>query len=202
MVQFELQDLGYEFNTLEPHFDAQTMQIHHTKHHHAYLNKFNASIEGHDFENKTAEEIVADWDNAPEEIKTSVRNNGGGYINHNLFFKILKKDVVFEGEIADAIIKTFATLENFKNEFSNAAATQFGSGWAWLIVDDGKLKITSSSNQDTPLSEGKTPILCLDVWEHSYYLKFQNKRPEYIESFFNIINWKKVNQLYLETKGE
>lgn len=204
MVQFELPELGYEYNALEPHIDEETMKIHHTKHHQAYLNKFNSSIEGKDeFEGKSAEEIVAQAQNAPADIKTSIINNGGGYINHALFWQILKKDVAFEGEVADAIIKTFGSLEDFIFKFSQAAATQFGSGWAWLVVNkEGRLEIMSTSNQDSPLSVGKVPILALDVWEHAYYLNYQNKRPDYIENFFKVINWKKVNKLYLENKGE
>lgn len=199
-MEFELKELNYSYDALEPYIDAKTMEIHHSKHHKAYADKFNAAIKDKDFENKSAEEIVANWKNAPDDIKMSVRNNGGGYINHNLFWEILKKDVPFEGEIADAIKSKWGNFDKFKEEFTQAAITQFGSGWAWLVVNNGELEIVKTPNQDTPLTEGKKPILALDVWEHAYYLKYQNKRPEYIENFFNVINWKKVNELYVEEK--
>lgn len=199
-MEFELKELNYSYDALEPYIDAKTMEIHHSKHHKAYADKFNAAIKDKDFENKTAEEIVANWKDAPDDVKMSIRNNGGGYINHNLFWEILKKDVPFEGEIAEAIKSKWGNFENFKEEFTQAAITQFGSGWAWLVVNNGELEIVKTSNQDTPLTEGKKPILALDVWEHAYYLKYQNKRPEYIENFFNVINWNKVNELYLEVK--
>jgi superoxide dismutase, Fe-Mn family len=198
-MKFKLNELGYEFDSLEPHIDAKTMEIHYTKHHQAYADKFNAAIANlEEFENKSAEEIVANWNNAPDNIKGAIRNNGGGYINHNLFWEILKKDVPFEGEVKEAIEKKWNSLDKFKEEFTNAALTQFGSGWAWLVVNNNELEIVKTSNQDTPLSEGKKPILGLDVWEHAYYLKYQNKRPEYVENFFKVINWKKVNELYKE----
>lgn len=199
-MEFELKELDYSYDALEPYIDAKTMEIHHSKHHKAYADKFNAAIKDKDFENKSAEEIVANWKDAPDDIKMSIRNNGGGYINHNLFWEILKKDVPFEGEIADAIKSKWGNFDKFKEEFTQAAITQFGSGWAWLVVNNAELEIVKTPNQDTPLTEGKKPILALDVWEHAYYLKYQNKRPEYIENFFNVINWKKVNELYLEVK--
>lgn len=198
-MEFKLNELGYEFDALEPYIDSETMKIHYTKHHQAYADKFNAAIANlEEFENKSAEEIVANWNNAPDNIKGAIRNNGGGYINHNLFWQILKKDVEFEGKIKDAIELKWGSFEKFKEEFTNAALTQFGSGWAWLVVNNNELEIVKTSNQDTPLSDGKKPILGLDVWEHAYYLKYQNKRPEYVENFFKVINWKKVNELYKE----
>ena len=201
-MAFELPELGYNYDSLEPYIDAKTMEIHHDKHHKGYTDKFNKALEGHEeLSNKSAEEIIKNIDSVSEDIRNAVRNNGGGYVNHKLFWTILKKDVKFEGEIAEAIISKFGGYDKFKDEFSNAAATQFGSGWAWLVVDEnGELEITRTSNQNSPLSEGKTPILCIDVWEHAYYLKYQNKRPEYIENFFNVINWEKVNELYLNSK--
>lgn len=203
MTQFELEKLPYAYDALEPYIDEETMKVHHDKHHQAYTDKFNAAlakVKEH-FDGMTAEEILADKDKIPNLVKGAIVNNGGGYVNHSLFWQILKKDVEFAGGIADAIKSKFGSLEKFKEEFSEAAATQFGSGWAWLVVDKtGELEITKTANQDTPLSEGKIPILCLDVWEHAYYLKYQNKRPTYIESFFNVINWEKVNELYLKAK--
>jgi Fe-Mn family superoxide dismutase len=203
-MAFEQEKLGYEFDALEPYIDAKTMEVHYTKHHAAYTAKFNDAIEGKsNFEGKSAEGIVANWSEAPEDVRSSVRNNGGGYINHALFWEIMKKDVPFEGEVSEAIKEKFGSMEIFKDEFSKAAATQFGSGWAWLVVDkEGNLEVTKSSNQDTPLTHGKTPILGLDVWEHAYYLKYQNRRPEYIENFFKVIDWGKVNELYLAAKSD
>ncbi|MFH1290676.1 MAG: superoxide dismutase [Nanoarchaeota archaeon] len=199
-MTFELPELGYEFSALEPWIDAKTMEIHHDKHHKAYTDKFNAALESHkELFEKSAEEIISDLDSVPEDIRKAVRNNGGGYVNHALFWRVLKKEVEFAGKIKEAIEREFGSYEEFKKKFSEAAATQFGSGWAWLVVNsDGKLEITSTANQDSPLSEGKRPILTLDVWEHAYYLKYQNKRPNYIESFFNVINWDKVGELYEE----
>lgn len=196
----ELPKLDYGFEALEPHIDAKTMEIHHDKHHQAYLNKFLAAIEGHDdLKEKGAVWILQNLDQVPEEIRTAVKNNGGGFVNHALFWKIIGPNSEFKGEVADAINESFGSYEEFKKEFANAAATQFGSGWAWLVINDGNLDIVKTLNQDTPLSEGKKPILCIDVWEHAYYLKYQNKRPDYIEAFFNVINWEQVNAYF---KGE
>ncbi|MBS3143695.1 superoxide dismutase [Candidatus Woesearchaeota archaeon] len=192
---FELPKLNYKYNALEPYIDEETMRIHHSKHHQAYTDNFNKAIGETE---ESAEDIIADIDEISEDKRTAVRNNGGGYINHKLFFSLLKKDVECRGEILRAINKKFGSFDKFKEEFGNAAKTQFGSGWAWLVVDEGELKIVKTSNQDSPLSDGKKPILCIDVWEHSYYLKYQNRRPEYIENFFHVINWNKVNELFLE----
>ena len=194
-MKFELKDLDYEYDALEPYIDAQTMELHHSKHHKAYTDKFNLAIENMDID-KSAEEIVADWKNTPDDVKASIRNNGGGYINHNLFWDILKKDVPINENISDAINQKWGSFEKFKEEFTQAALTQFGSGWAWLVVNNKELEIVKTSNQDTPLTDGKKPILALDVWEHAYYLKYQNKRPDYVENFFKVINWDKVNELY------
>ena len=196
----ELLKLKYEYDALEPYIDEQTMRIHHTKHHQAYTDNFNKAIQNTNLEGKKAEEIIKELNKVPESIRTVVRNNGGGYVNHALFWQILKKDVKFNGEIEKAITKKFGSFDKFKEEFSNAAMTHFGSGWAWLVVNKGNLEIMKTSNQDSPLTEGKIPILCLDVWEHAYYLNYQNKRADYVNAFFNIINWDKVNELYLAEK--
>ena len=193
----KLPQLEYEYNALEPYIDEQTMRIHHSKHHQAYTDNFNKAIEGTDLSNKEAEDIIKNLNKVPENIRNAVRNNGGGYVNHKLFWQILKKDVKIKGEIEKAILKKFGSFDKFKEEFSNAAMTQFGSGWAWLVVNKNQLEIVKTSNQDSPLTEGKIPILCIDVWEHSYYLHYQNRRAEYIQNFFNVINWDKVNKLYL-----
>lgn len=191
---FEQEPLGYEYDALEPYIDAKTMEIHFSKHHTAYIAKLNAAVKGTEWENKDTKELVANLNKIPENIRTAVRNHGGGHFNHAMFWKLLKKDVAFEGALADAITKKFGSFEKFKEKFSNAAATRFGSGWAWLVSNNGELEITSTANQDCPLTDGKTPIIGLDVWEHAYYLKYQNKRPDYIEAFFNIINWEQANK--------
>jgi len=193
----ELPELPYEYDALEPHIDAKTMEIHHTKHHAGYIKKLNAAIEGTELEGKSVEELIKDLDSVPEDIRTAVRNNGGGHVNHTLFWSILspeKKELA--GRIVDGINSDFGSFDSFKEKFSDAAAKRFGSGWAWLVVSGGKLEITSTANQDSPLSEGKIPILGLDVWEHAYYLNYQNRRPDYIEAFFKVINWDKVNDIY------
>ena len=196
---FELPKLEYEYGALEPYIDEQTMRIHYTKHHQVYTDNLNKAVQGTILEDKNVEEIIKELNKVPESIRIAVRNNGGGYVSHALFWQILKKDVKIDGEIEKAIIKKFGSFDKFKEEFSNAAMTQFGSGWAWLVVNKGQLEIMKTPNQDSPLTEGKTPILCLDVWEHAYYLKYQNKRADYVSNFFNIINWEKVNELYLKT---
>ncbi|WP_456271159.1 superoxide dismutase [Bacillus sp. AK031] len=203
MAKYELPALPYEFNALEPHIDAKTMEIHHDKHHAAYVSKVNAALEGHeDLSSKSIEELVANLDAVPENIRTAVRNNGGGHANHSLFWQVLSPNGGGEptGEVADAINSAFGSYDKFKEEFSAAAATRFGSGWAWLVVDNGELKVTSTLNQDSPLMEGQTPILGLDVWEHAYYLNYQNKRPDYIAAFFNVINWDEVNTRFAAAK--
>ncbi len=198
-MAFKLPDLGFDYNALEPYIDAKTMEIHHTKHHAGYLKKFNAAIEGTELEEMKPSDIftnVSKYDSA-------VRNNGGGFFNHALFWKFLtpNSNENLDQKLADAITKYFGTLENLKEEFSEAAAGQFGSGWAWLVKkNNGELVVTSTPNQDNPLMDiarikGK-PILCLDVWEHAYYLNYQNKRPDYIKAFWNVVNWDKVAELY------
>ncbi|MYE26453.1 MAG: superoxide dismutase [Chloroflexi bacterium] len=198
MMAFELPSLPYAEDALEPHIDARTMGIHHGKHHAAYTSNLNAAIEGTSLDGMSIEAILGDLDAAPEDIRTAVRNNGGGYANHNLFWQIMGPDGGGEpsGALADAINSAFGSFADFQSAFSAAAATRFGSGWAWLVADGGAVSVTSTPNQDTPLMEGGTPILGLDVWEHAYYLNYQNRRPDYIAAFFNVINWDKVAELY------
>lgn len=196
-----LPDLTYSYDALEPYIDKETMKIHHTKHHQAYINKLSAALEGHDdLAGKSAEELISDLNAVPEKIRTAVRNHGGGHANHSFFWPILKKDVKFAGPAADAITDKFGGLDQFKEKFAAAATTLFGSGWAWLVLNGGELEIMGTPNQDSPLSAGKKPIIGLDVWEHAYYLKYQNRRPEYVDAFFNIVNWEKVNEIYQAAK--
>lgn len=196
-MAFTLPKLSYSYDALEPYIDAKTMEIHHSKHHQAYTNNFNAALEKHaDLGSKSAEELVANLNDIPEDIRTAVRNNGGGFVNHAFFWDILKKDVKFSGDVADAINGKFGNLDSFKEKFIAKAAGQFGSGWGWLVVNNGELEIVSTPNQDSPLTDGKTPILGVDVWEHAYYLKYQNRRPDYLKEFFNVINWEKVNDYF------
>ena len=197
-MKFELPKLDYAYDALEPNIDAKTMEIHHSKHHNGYTNNLNNAIEGTELEGKTIEEICKS-----EGLSGGVRNNGGGFYNHCLFWDIMTPDGGGEptNKVGDAISNEYGSFANFKTEFSKAAGTRFGSGWAWLCVSNGKLSICSTANQDNPLMKegcGGTPILCLDVWEHAYYLNYQNRRPDYINAFFNVINWEKVNQLYIE----
>nr|5X2J_A Chain A, manganese superoxide dismutase [Staphylococcus equorum] len=199
-MAFELPNLPYGFRALEPHIDQQTMEIHHDKHHNTYVTKLNAAVEGTDLESKSIEEIVANLDSVPENIQTAVRNNGGGHLNHSLFWELLTPNSEEKGTVVDKIKEQWGSLDAFKEEFANQAAARFGSGWAWLVVNDGKLEIVTTPNQDNPLTEGKTPILGLDVWEHAYYLKYQNKRPDYISAFWNVVNWEKVDELYNAAK--
>ena len=196
-MSFKLPELNYAYNALEPHIDAKTMEIHHSKHHNGYTNNLNNAISGTELENKNIEEICATGG-----LSTAVRNNGGGYYNHCLFWEVMSPSGGGEpsGELANAINTDFGSFENFKDSFTKAAATQFGSGWAWLCVKNNKLSVCSTANQDNPLMEGQcggTPVLGIDVWEHAYYLNYQNKRPDYITAFFNVINWEEVNKRYL-----
>jgi len=197
-MSFQLPNLPYNFDELEPHIDSKTMQIHHGKHHAGYTNKLNTAIAGTDLEGKTIEEILKNLDMN----NTAVRNNGGGYFNHSLFWEIMGPNCGGkpEGQLAAAIDRDFGSFEEFKSNFSSAAGTRFGSGWAWLCVDlNGGLEVCSTANQDNPLMPGecgKTPILGLDVWEHAYYLNYQNRRPDYVAAFFSVINWVKVSENY------
>lgn len=200
-MAYELPPLPYPANALEPYIDEQTMNIHHGKHHQTYVTNLNKALEGHDeLAKKSVEELISNLDAVPENIRTAVRNNGGGHANHSLFWTIMSPNGGGEptGELAEAINNAFGSFEAFKEQFSNAAATRFGSGWAWLVVSNGKLEVMSTPNQDSPLMEGKTPILGLDVWEHAYYLKYQNRRPEYIAAFWNVVNWDEVARRYKE----
>lgn len=199
----KLPDLPYSYDALEPYFDKATMEIHHTKHHQTYVAKLNGALESYtDLQDQTAEELISNLEMIPEKIRTAVRNHGGGHANHTFFWNTLKKETKFDGEIAEAIKNDFGGFDKFKEKFSNTAALLFGSGWAWLVAGNNGLEIISTPNQDSPLSLGKQPIIGLDVWEHAYYLKYQNRRPDYIEAFFKVINWEKVNELYLMSKKE
>ena len=198
-MSFELPKLPYSYDALEPHIDAKTMEIHHSKHHNAYTTNLNNAIAGTDLEGKSIEEICK-----TPGLSGAVRNNGGGYYNHNMFWALMSQNGGGNptGKIAGAIDTAFGSFEAFKEEFAKAATTRFGSGWAWLCVKNGKLSVCSTANQDNPLMAdqcGGTPILCLDVWEHAYYLNYQNRRPDYISAFFNIINWEEVNNRYNAT---
>ncbi len=196
-----LPELTYAYDALEPYIDKETMSIHHTRHHQTYVTKLVAALEGHaDLAGKPAETLISDLDAVPGEIRTAIRNHGGGHANHSLFWTLLKKDVKFAGPAADAISSKFGGLDQFKEKFAATAAGLFGSGWAWLALSGGELEIVATPNQDSPLSAGKTPIIGLDVWEHAYYLKYQNRRPEYIDAFFNVVNWEKVNEIYQTAK--
>lgn len=200
-MSYTLPELPYAYDALEPHIDAKTMEIHHTKHHQTYINNINAGIEGTEWEDLSVEELVSKANQVPEDLKNNVINNGGGHANHSLFWTVMSSDGGGnpEGEIAQAIDKELGGFEAFKEAFTKAALTRFGSGWAWLsVAPDQTIIIESSANQDSPLMHGNTPILGLDVWEHAYYLKYQNRRPEYIAAFFNVVNWKEVNRRYLE----
>ncbi len=198
-MAYQLPDLPYKYDALEPHIDERTMKIHHTKHHQGYTNKVNAALEGHPFAELPIEEVLKRITEVPEDKRQAVINNGGGYANHKLFWEILSPNGGGEpdGELASAIDSTFGSFEKFKETFSNSSAGQFGSGWGWLCVDKkGDLKVVSTPNQDSPYMNGLTPILGLDVWEHAYYLNYQNRRPDYINSFWNIVNWEKVAENY------
>jgi superoxide dismutase, Fe-Mn family len=200
-MSFELPDLPYAHDALEPHIDKRTMEIHHGKHHQGYTNKLNAALEGHDFANLPVEEVLRRIDEVPANKKQAVINNGGGYANHNLFWTVMSPNGGGKpsGDLAKAIDDAFGSFDAFKEEFSTAAATQFGSGWGWLVVDDsGNLKVTSTANQNSPIMDGLTPVLGVDVWEHAYYLNYQNRRPDYLEAFWNVVNWEQVANYYKE----
>jgi Fe-Mn family superoxide dismutase len=196
-MAYSLPDLPYDYSALEPHIDAKTMEIHHTKHHQTYVDKLNAAIEGKDgLQYDNVDELLRNFDSVPEDVKGPVRNHGGGHSNHTLFWSIMGPDGGGEptGEVASGIDGAFGSFKEFQEKFTSAATLHFGSGWAWLVSDGGKLDVISLPNQDSPLMTGKTPLLGLDVWEHAYYLKYQNKRPDYIEAWWNVVNWDAVNQ--------
>ncbi len=201
---FKLPELGYSYDAVEPYVDAKTMEIHYTKHHNTYVTNLNKALENKpELQKMEIEELLKKCDSLPDDVKTAVRNNGGGHHNHSLFWTWLKPGgpKAPTGKLADAITKKFGDLEKLKTQFSEAATKRFGSGWAWLVVDgNGELEVSSSANQDSPLMEGKTPVLGLDVWEHAYYLKYQNKRPDYITAFWSAVNWDSANKLYEAAK--
>lgn len=205
MAKHQLPALPYDFGALEPHIDKQTMEIHHGRHHQAYIDNLNKALEGHaTLAEKSLDDLLKNLEEVPESIRGAVRNNGGGHANHTLFWEIMSPNGGGNptGELASAIDSTFGSFDKFKEEFTKAAMTRFGSGWAWLIVKkDGGLAVTSTPNQDTPVMEGNTPILGIDVWEHAYYLNYQNKRPAYIEAWWNVVNWDEVNKRFLAARG-
>ncbi|GAC1645501.1 MAG: superoxide dismutase [Acidobacteriaceae bacterium] len=201
----EVPPLPYDYKALEPHIDEQTMHLHHDKHHQAYVNNLNAAIEKHpELGNKSAEDLIRDLNSVPEDMRTAVRNNGGGHVNHSMFWAIMGPNGGGEpkGEIADAIKQAFGDFETFKKQFNEAGTKQFGSGWAWLVSDGGTLKVVSTANQDNPLSQGQFPILGNDVWEHAYYLKYQNRRPDYLAAWWNTVNWDEVNKRFAKSKSK
>ena len=202
-MAYELPQLPYAYDALEPHIDKETMNIHHTKHHNAYVTNLNNALAGHDdLLSKSVEELIANLDAVPESARTAVRNNGGGHANHSLFWELLSANGGGNpsGALAEAIDAKFGSFDAFKEEFAKAATTRFGSGWAWLSLNNGELELTSTPNQDSPIMEGNTPLLGLDVWEHAYYLNYQNRRPEYIDDFLNVVNWDVVTKLFQTAK--
>ena len=203
-MAYTLPSLAYPYNALEPHIDARTMEIHHSKHHQAYVNNLNNAIKGKaDLESKSVEELIANINAIPEDIRNAVRNNGGGHANHTFFWTVIGPNAGGQpkGEVAAAITQTFGSFDAFKEKFAQAAVTRFGSGWAWVVVTkDGKLEISSTANQDSPLAEGKTPILVIDVWEHAYYLNYQNRRADYVAAFWNVVNWSEVERRFNAVK--
>ncbi|MBO0467092.1 superoxide dismutase [Enterococcus plantarum] len=202
-MTYTLPDLPYAYDALEPYIDVETMHLHHDKHHNTYVTNLNAAIEKHsELGTKSVEELISDMDSIPEDIRTAVRNNGGGHANHSFFWEIMAPNAggAPTGDIKEAIDAAFGSFDKLKEEFKTAATGRFGSGWAWLVLNNGKLEITSTPNQDSPLMDGKTPVLGLDVWEHAYYLNYKNVRPDYIEAFWNLVNWDEVNKRFAAAK--
>jgi len=202
-MAFKLPELKYPYNALEPHIDALTMETHHSKHHKGYVDNLNKALEGHSkYQEMDIEDILKSLNELPEEIRTAVRNNGGGHYNHTLFWEIMSPEGGGkpEGELAQKIEEDLGGFDKFKEDFKKAALGQFGSGWAWLVLNNGKLEIVSTPNQDNPISEGKIPILGIDVWEHAYYLKYKNLRGDYIDAWWNVVDWKKVEEIYNRVK--
>lgn len=202
-MTYTLPDLPYAYDALEPYIDVETMHLHHDKHHNTYVTNLNAAIEKHpELGEKSVEDLIADMDSIPEDIRTAVRNNGGGHANHSFFWQIMAPNAggAPTGDVKEAIDAAFGSFDKLKEEFKTAATGRFGSGWAWLVLNNGKLEVTSTANQDSPLMEGKTPVLGLDVWEHAYYLKYKNVRPDYIEAFWNVVNWDEVNKRFSAAK--
>jgi superoxide dismutase, Fe-Mn family len=201
-MAYTLPDLPYDYSALEPHIDAQTMEIHHTKHHQKYIDTANEALSGTEWADKPAEEVLQNLSSLPNDITTKVRNNAGGHANHSLFWTVMGPDGGGEpsGSVADAISDTFGSFKQFQEKFTETGVGQFGSGWAWLVLNGGKLDVIGLPNQDSPVIEGKVPILGVDVWEHAYYLKYQNKRPDYIEAWWNTVNWDEVNNRFEAAK--
>lgn len=202
-MTYQLPELPYAYDALEPHIDTETMHLHHDKHHNTYVTNLNAAVEKYpELSGKSVEDLISDLSAVPEDIRTAVRNNGGGHANHTLFWEIMAPNAGGEpvGELKEAIEKTFGGFDEFKAEFKAAATTRFGSGWAWLALNNGLLEVTSTANQDSPLMDGRTPIVGLDVWEHAYYLNYKNVRPDYIDAFWNLVNWEKANEVYTASK--
>jgi Fe-Mn family superoxide dismutase len=201
-MAYEVPPLPYDYAALEPHIDEQTMRLHHDKHHQAYVDKANGALEGTDWDGKPIEEVVANLGSLPDDIKGVVRNNGGGHLNHSLFWESMSPDGGGEpsGDLGDAINDAFGSFDAFKEQFEAAGVNRFGSGWAWLVLDGGSLKVTSTANQDNPVTDGATPLVGNDVWEHAYYLKYQNKRPDYLKAWWNVVDWNKVSERYAAAK--
>jgi Fe-Mn family superoxide dismutase len=199
-MAYEVPSLPYDYAALEPHIDEQTMRIHHDKHHQAYVDKANAALEGTEWADKPVEEVLRNLDRIPQDKRTIVRNNGGGHANHTLFWEIMSPEGGGdpEGDLADAINQAFASIADLKQKVADAGVNQFGSGWGWLVVDGGSLAVISTPNQDSPVIDGKIPLLGVDVWEHAYYLKYQNRRPDYIAAWWNVVNWDEVARRYQE----
>jgi Fe-Mn family superoxide dismutase len=197
-MAYSVPDLPYDYAALEPHIDEATMKVHHDKHHQAYVDKVNAALEGTEFDGKSIEDVLKNLDKLPADKLNAVRNNGGGHYNHSLFWQWMSPDGGGEpdGALADAINSAFGSFADFKTKFKEAGVNQFGSGWSWLVHDGSGLAIVGSANQDSPISDGKTPLLGVDVWEHAYYLKYQNRRPDYIDAFWNVVNWDKVAERF------
>lgn len=197
-MAYTLPKLPYAYDALEPHIDAKTMEIHHSKHHQAYITKVNDALEGSDLLKHSIDDLMKNIDKVPADKKQAVINNGGGHANHSLFWTVIGPNAGGSptGDLAKAIDSAFGSFDAFKEKFANAAATRFGSGWAWLVVANGKLEVTSTPNQDSPLMDGKVPVLGLDVWEHAYYLNYQNRRPDYVSAFWNVVNWSKVAERF------
>ena len=205
-MAYTLPDLGYNYDALEPHFDAMTMEIHHSKHHQTYVTNLNNALKDHELSALNIDDLISQFDEVPAERRTAVRNAGGGHANHSLFWKGLKTGTTLSGDLQSAIESTFGSVDDFKAQFEKAAATVFGSGWAWLVLQDGGLKIVTTANQDSPLmgeavsGTSGFPVMGLDVWEHAYYLKFQNRRPDYIKAFWNVVNWDEASKRYSQAK--
>ena len=203
-MAFELPPLPYDYSALEPYIDTQTMQLHHDKHHATYVNNLNAALKDHDFANLAVEDVVRRLNEVPENIRTAVRNNGGGHANHSMFWQIMKPNGGGEptGELASAITSTFGSFDAFKAAFNDAGTKRFGSGWAWLVADrSGGLQVISTANQDSPLTDGLYPVMGNDVWEHAYYLKYQNRRPEYLAAWWNVLNWDEIAKRYSQARS-